>query len=163
MVEQQYLDFLRKHKFKKNLLIICSIILLIFTITLLFVENIKIPVQRSWLIVPLLLLSSFSFLGAIRISKKIKFFRDVVENNQKRLGYFKISKEKEWLNGVDFFAEIIVENQNWELHLHPPFFDSEGLAEGQHNVEVLFDVNNRPAILQTNFGLLFISSARASR
>ncbi|MCB9027442.1 MAG: hypothetical protein H6625_14070 [Bdellovibrionaceae bacterium] len=144
-------------------LILLILISLIAVLILLFVKEFPLSIQRSWLLVPTLLIIVFSILGILRLNKRMKYFSKILNNSNFNHGKFKLTNQNALQKGIELLAEVRIGSESWELHVFPPNFSRDSLSNEVQNVEVLLDHEKRPAILKTAMGCLFVCSARLGR
>jgi hypothetical protein len=152
--------FISKYSKRKTLLTAVFLACGLVVLALLFVKNLPLQFQRSWMIVPAILIMMFCSLGIMRHKKILNFFNDVFSKAQVIDGQLKVTNTEEWQEGVDYYADLSIGRETWEVHFYPLLFDGKSLLENQTPVQIFIDDENKPAIVKTDQGSLFVSAAR---
>ena len=160
MESNNFQTYLTKLKAQKKHLFLWIIFAFSFCLLLLFSENLPFKIGRSWLLVPSILFIAISILGVVRLSKRIKFYGDIMDRAAKRPASFEVTKKEAWEKARDFYIHLKVDTTLWEVHLYPPLFDCKACASNSVEGEVYLDDEQKPVMIDTNMGWFFVSAAR---
>jgi hypothetical protein len=161
MEHSYFSNFVKKVTQQKRILLGLLFFLVLAILVLLFSRELPFETSRSWILIPSLLVSVLCTLGAIKLNKRIQFFNQVIQLSNLKNGTIRLKNLNQWQEKLDFYAELDLDRNRWELHVHPPypyFVPREDLSN--FSVGVYFDKNNKPAIITTEKGWLFINSVR---